>query len=80
MVQGLLILEDAYLSAFIASGHGDLPYAHDRMMDSPLEESLYGELNLVVISHGHEDYPDPLLMETLAQGMIKRDLCHLKDA
>ena len=67
MVQGLLILVDAYLSDFLASSHGDLPYAHDRMMDSPLGESLYGELDLVVISHGHEDHLDPLLMETLGR-------------
>lgn len=65
MVEGMLILVDAYLSDFLASNHGNLPYEHDRMIDSPIGESLYEELDFVVVSHGHEDHLDPLLMEIL---------------
>jgi L-ascorbate metabolism protein UlaG (beta-lactamase superfamily) len=66
-VDGMLILVDAYLSNYLESNHGTLPYRHDRMIAPPLNEVLYPEIDLVVVTHGHEDHLDPLLMERLAR-------------
>ena len=66
-VDGSLILVDAYLSNYLESNHGNLPYRHDRMLAPALDEVLYPEIDLVVVTHGHEDHLDPILMERLGR-------------
>lgn len=66
-VNGLLVLVDAYLSNYLEKNHGDLPYEHGRMLAPPVDERLYGQIDLVVVTHGHEDHLDPLLMKRLGE-------------
>jgi L-ascorbate metabolism protein UlaG (beta-lactamase superfamily) len=64
-VNGTLVLVDAYLSNYLENNHGDLPYEHGRMVAPPVDEDLYPEIDLVIVTHGHEDHLDPLLMQRL---------------
>lgn len=66
-VNGLLVLVDAYLSNYLEKNHGDLPYEHGRMIAPPVSEALYPEIDLVVVTHGHEDHLDPLLIQHLGE-------------
>lgn len=66
-VDGVLILLDAYLSNYLVeqADKVGLPYSHERMIDSPLEDSVLRELDYVLITHGHEDHLDPDLIRRL---------------
>lgn len=65
IIDGLLLFADPYLSNYLEHNHGTLPYAHDRMIPSPIAESLYPEIDLLIVSHGHEDHLDPVLVRQL---------------
>ncbi|MDC7231690.1 MAG: MBL fold metallo-hydrolase [Spirochaetales bacterium] len=76
-VDGVLVLLDAYLSNYLveqAEAVG-LPFSHERMMDSPLDESVLKVLDYVLITHGHEDHLDPDLIRRLPA--LNPDLVYL---
>ncbi len=60
------ILIDAYLSNYLESNHGDLPYEHNRMISPPVEDTVLNDIDYVLITHGHEDHLDPDLIRKLA--------------
>lgn len=66
-VDGVLILLDAYLSNYLVeqAEKVGLPYSHERLLDSPLEDSVLSALDYVLITHGHEDHLDPDLIKRL---------------
>lgn len=64
-VDGTRVLVDAYLSNYLEHNHGSLPYSHERMMDAPISEDLYNQIDYVIITHGHEDHLDPGLVPEL---------------
>lgn len=66
-VDGVLILLDAYLSNYLVdqADKVGLPYSHERLIDSPLEDSVLSALDYVLITHGHEDHLDPDLIRRL---------------
>jgi len=70
-VDGTLVLVDAYLSNYLEHNHGNLPYAHDRMIPAPIADILLPDIDLVVVTHGHEDHLDPGLMEQLGRCNVK---------
>lgn len=65
VIDGKLILADAYLSNYLEHNHGDLPYEHGRLVSSPLAQSIYPDVDMLVVSHGHEDHLDPILVSQL---------------
>lgn len=70
-VNGMLVLVDAYLSNYLEHNHGNLPYAHDRMIPPPIADNLISDIDLVVVTHGHEDHLDPELMRRLGRSNTK---------
>lgn len=65
--EGKLIAFDPYLSNYLEAHHGTLPYPHHRMMDPPVQGPLLNDIDMVVISHGHEDHFDPDLVKDLME-------------
>ena len=63
-VKGTFILVDPYLSNYLEDNHGNLPYDHTRLIDPPITEDLYPLIDLVVITHAHEDHLDPWFVQT----------------
>jgi L-ascorbate metabolism protein UlaG (beta-lactamase superfamily) len=51
VIDGKLILADAYLSNYLEHNHGDLPYEHGRLVSSPLAQSIYPDVDMLVNSH-----------------------------